>query len=316
MRKTKTEFKWFTIPQYRQEEEYLTSMHRKGWKFTKVSFPGFYHFEQCEPENVTYRLDYNQEGVANKAEYVQMFSDCGWEYLFDFVGYSYFRKASDEADTNEEIFCDDASRLDMMKRVFKGRMLPLIVIFLCGILPQFIMNTTGYGGGSFIQDVLSITFLFLGLLYIVLFCAYSVLFYQYEKSLYPENDGLKIKYLGVFAGLVLCTLFMGATAYYFSFSSNYSIHDNENGFIVEAQRLNKSIVKEYDLEKGDIIQVSHKGEAGQLYISIKQENEEPVFYGNTFDDFDDFSVEIQEDGCYQIKCSGKKAKGTITFTRK
>ena len=107
MRKTKTEFKWFTIPQYRQEEEYLTSMHRKGWKFTKVSFPGFYHFEQCEPENVTYRLDYNQEGVANKAEYVQMFSDCGWEYLFDFVGYSYFRKASDEADTNEEIFCDD-----------------------------------------------------------------------------------------------------------------------------------------------------------------------------------------------------------------
>lgn len=315
MRKTKTEFKWFTIPQYRQEEEYLSSMHRKGWKFSKVTFPGLYHFEQCEPENVTYRLDYNQDGVANKAEYIQMFSDCGWEYLFDFVGYSYFRKASDEADTNEEIFCDDDSRLDMMKRVFKGRMLPLIAIFLCVILPQFIMNTTGYGNGSFIQDVLSITFLFLGILYIVLFGAYSIQFYQYEKSLYPENDRLKVKYLGVFAGLLLCALLMGTTAY-FSFSSNYTIHDNENGFIVEAQRLNKSIVKEYDLKKGDIIQVSHKGEAGQLYISIKQENEEPVFYGNTFDDFDDFSVEIQEDGCYQIKCSGKKAKGTITFTRK
>ena len=45
MGNTKTEFKWFTIPQYRQEEEYLSNMHQKGWKFTKITFPGFYHFE-------------------------------------------------------------------------------------------------------------------------------------------------------------------------------------------------------------------------------------------------------------------------------
>lgn len=72
-------------------------------------------------KEISYRLDYNQEGVSNKAEYVQMFSDCGWEYLFDFVGYSYFRKTSDEGNMNEEIFCDDGSRLDMMKRVYKGK---------------------------------------------------------------------------------------------------------------------------------------------------------------------------------------------------
>ena len=315
MGKTKTEFKWFTIPEYRKEEEYLSSMHRQGWKFTKVTFPGFYHFEECKPENVTYRLDYNQEGVANKEEYVQMFADCGWEYLFDFVGYSYFRKVSDEADMNEEIFCDDDSRLDMMKRVYKGRVKPLIAIFLCMILPQFIMNTVGYGGGSMIQDVLSIVFFVLGGLYIVLLGCFSAQFYQYEKSIHPEDKKQKVKYCGIIAGLVIIALIMGAVAY-FSFSSNYTIHDYENGFVVEADRLNKSIVKEYNFQKGDVIEVSHEAEGGKIYISIKEEDEEPVFYGNTFGEFDDFSVEIQKDGCYQIICSGKKAKGTIMFTKK
>lgn len=70
----KTVYKFFTIPQYQQEEAYLSAMNEKGWKFTHVSFPGFYHFEKSEPEKVSYRLDYNQEGIRNKDEYVQMFS--------------------------------------------------------------------------------------------------------------------------------------------------------------------------------------------------------------------------------------------------
>ena len=50
MKDKKIVFKFFTIPQYQQEEEYLSSMHEKGWKLTKISFPGFYQFEKCEPE--------------------------------------------------------------------------------------------------------------------------------------------------------------------------------------------------------------------------------------------------------------------------
>jgi len=109
-------------------------MHEDGWCFTHVSFPGFYHFEKCEPKKVSYRLDYNQEGIRNKREYVQMFSDCGWEYIEDFMGYSYFRKEGQTGDENPEIFCDDASRLDMMYRVFRGRIIPLIIIFALVII--------------------------------------------------------------------------------------------------------------------------------------------------------------------------------------
>ena len=309
---TKTEFKWFTVPQYRREEEYLSTMHRNGWKLTKVGFPGFYHFEQCQPENVSYRLDYNQEGIAHKAEYVQMFADCGWEYLFDFVGYSYFRKASDQVETNEEIFCDDESRLDMMKRVMKDRVVPLIVIFFGVILPQYALNSFGHRGRGIVQDMLSVCFLILGLIYILFFGSFSVQFFQYEKSIYPEKS-IKGKYIGIFAGLAICTALMGYIAFDF-FSSDYKLEDWANGFTIEAESLSKSIVKEFDLKKGDTVWVHHQGDGGRLYISIGKENEEPVFYGNTYASFDDFAVEIQEDGLYRIECSGKRAKGTVEFT--
>ena len=70
MGKTKTEFKWYTIPEYRKEEEYLSSMHRQGWKFTKVTFPGFYHFENLETgmENPVIGIIANSENQTNSVK--------------------------------------------------------------------------------------------------------------------------------------------------------------------------------------------------------------------------------------------------------
>lgn len=138
MKNRKTTLKFFDIMDYAKEGEYLSQMHEQGWKFAHVTFPGLYHFHKCEPEKVRYQLDYNKEGIKHKEEYVQMFADCGWEYLFDFVGYSYFRKPESKecADaSDEEIFCDDESRYDMIMRIFKGRIIPLVIIFIACILP-------------------------------------------------------------------------------------------------------------------------------------------------------------------------------------
>ncbi len=311
MGKTKTEFKWYTIPQYRKEEQYLSEMHKKGWKLTRVSWPGFYHFEQCEPENVTYRLDYNQEGIENKSEYVQMFADCGWEYLFDFVGYSYFRKASDEAEMNEEIFCDDDSRLDMMRRVFKGRIVPLIVIFFCCILPQLFINMNGFGGGNgnIVQHVLAYLLLALGIIYIVLFGIFAMQFYQYEKN-FASDENIKTKYVCIFIGLIIALMAMIGIVCWAN-HSRYKVTDTESGFILDAEALNEDIVKEYELKPGDSIYVNHDGDGGEMYISIGKDPQNLIFYGNTFDEFGEFAVSIEESGIYQIKCVGKRAKGKL-----
>ena len=309
MTQTKKELKFFSITQYRKEEEYLCNMHKNGWKLTGVTFPGLYSFEKCRPENVIYRLDYNKEGTANKSQYIQLFSDCGWEYMFDFVGYSYFRKATEVTDTDEEIFCDEESRFDMMKRVLRGRMVPLIIFFFCVILPQLFVNTIGYGTPSVVQDILSITFLLMGVIYALMFGIFTIRFYNYEKNIHPVKS-IKIKYAGIFCGIALCVLAMGGVVGC-SFLSNFELIENERGFIIEADSLYKSIVKEFYLNEGDTIYVSHDSKGGDLSMTIGKEDEEPVFTGNTFEEFEDFGVEIQESGIYQIKCKGRKVRGKI-----
>lgn len=136
----KRELKFYTIAEYEKEQEYLRSQHKKGWKLEHLTFPGIYRFVACEPEDVIYQLDYHKESLGNQGSYTQMFKDCGWEYLFDFMGYSYVRKSVSRMQGEEEIFCDEASRLNFIGRVFKGRMVPLIILFFLVIIPQTIMQ--------------------------------------------------------------------------------------------------------------------------------------------------------------------------------
>ena len=156
--KSKKQFKWFTIFEYEKEQDYLREMHKSGWKFVKVKGLGMYYFEKCPSQDVVYQLDYNKEGLAHKDEYLKMFDDCGWEYIQDYAGYSYFRKPASEMNGDEEIFCDDASRVAMMERVYKSRLIPLLVIFSACLLPQFVLNLTNgrFGLAVFLGGILAV----------------------------------------------------------------------------------------------------------------------------------------------------------------
>ncbi len=176
MKECKREFRYFTIMDYEKEGDYLQERHRQGWKFRRVYLPGIYEFERAAPEDVAYQLDYNQEGIQNKTEYVQMFEDCGWEYIQDFVGYSYFRKPAAQMEGSEEIFCDDESRLDMMKRIFKGRMIPLVVVFFCIIIPQLIWNSSRQA----LDYPILITFMILFILYLMIFIGFTIKYMKFQ----------------------------------------------------------------------------------------------------------------------------------------
>ena len=174
---TKKQFRIFTIFEYEKEQDYLREMHKSGWKFVRLCGFGMYYFEKCTPEDVVYQLDYNAEGLNNKDEYLKMFTDCGWEYLQDYVGYSYFRKPVSVNGETEEIFCDEESRMQMMERVIKGRMLPLLILFLVILLPQFITNIFTYQN-FYITALLGVVIL----LYAVIFATCAIKYIQYKKS--------------------------------------------------------------------------------------------------------------------------------------
>ena len=143
MSNRKTIIRFFTIADYEEEEAWLHSQHQNGWKLAKMTPPCFYVFEECTPEDVAYRLDYQNDGETSN--YFQLFRDYGWEYIGRCIGWLYFRKPSSETDCEQdrEIFSDNESRIDMINHVLKTRFLPLMIIFLCClcyILPTFIRN--------------------------------------------------------------------------------------------------------------------------------------------------------------------------------
>lgn len=179
MKDTKTEWKFFSIADWEKEEQYLRRQHQNGWKFTGVSFLMAYHFVRCEPEDVVYQLDYNP--AANKQEYLQIFRDCGWEYLQDYVGYSYFRKPASAMQGEETIFSDDVSRLDMLRRIIKGRLLPLLPIFLLCVLPNLLRPVNAYSGS--VEYALLGMFIFLGALYSFVFVYFGWQFYKLYNRL-------------------------------------------------------------------------------------------------------------------------------------
>ena len=170
MKNTKTLFRFFTLFEYEEEEAFLEKQHKNGWKVTGYKLPGFYKFEKCEPEDVTYRIDFTNENGARNPEYRQMFSDNGWEFLWSVNGFSIFRKALAANNTdNNEIFTDNASKLQMLQKIQQRRLLPLITIFLCAVVPNFVKGLHGEFGTSLSDNIITAFFGLMFVLYTYVF---------------------------------------------------------------------------------------------------------------------------------------------------
>ena len=137
-------YRIFTIADYEREALYFREMHAKGWKLRKVSYSILlfvvkYTFEKCQPEQVSYQLDFHPMEKSERASYLQLFKDCGWEHITDFNSFSYFRKAHSEieSDAEFEIYNDATGKLDIVHRILRLRLLP-VLFFLSMLIPLFL----------------------------------------------------------------------------------------------------------------------------------------------------------------------------------
>lgn len=169
MNSRKTVIRFFTIADYEDEEIWLHNQHKGGWKLSKMIPPCFYIFEKCASEDVAYRLDYKNN--TETSNYFQIFTDYGWKYIGRCVGWLYFRKPSSEMDSEQdgEIFSDNESRIDMIDHVIKTRLLPIFIIFLCCVLPNFFRSIATSNPLSSVFTVIfaALTLLYL---YLIIYC--------------------------------------------------------------------------------------------------------------------------------------------------
>lgn len=177
----KVVYRLFTIADYEREALYFREMHAKGWKLRKVSysillFAVKYTFEKCQPEQMSYQLDFYPMKKSERASYLQLFKDCGWEHITDFNGFSYFRKLHSgiESDAEFEIYNDAAGKLAMVKRILTRRMLPILLLFLA-LLPVF---SKFVSGGSSFSWVVFLIFIIDWVLLIVFAIQISYIFWS------------------------------------------------------------------------------------------------------------------------------------------
>ena len=109
---SKVQFRMFTIFDLDKVEDYLHEMHLKGWKYKSNRF-GFFYFEQCQPDDVIYRV-WNTSYLRKNELDLQGIKDRGWEFVEN-CSYTVFRKAKCDLVPNEQIFMNTRLRWDGVK---------------------------------------------------------------------------------------------------------------------------------------------------------------------------------------------------------
>lgn len=136
--------RFFQISDFIEEENWLSDQHKKGWKLISIESPTVYLFEQTKPEDVVYKLDFQDKNIDT--DYQQIFKDYGWEYCGINSGWHYFRKLKIQTinENENEIFSDNESKLAIVDQLIKKRLFNLLIILLVSAVLHFLSIKLDY----------------------------------------------------------------------------------------------------------------------------------------------------------------------------
>ena len=120
------QFRYYTLSQYHQEEQWLESMAQKGWRIKKAFVPGLYFFDKAEPVKMLYRFDFFA-GHAQRSDAIALYEEYGWKAVFIMNGFVLFAHP-DDGQADQEIFSTEEDRKGMIRRIIKGRMVPVTIL--------------------------------------------------------------------------------------------------------------------------------------------------------------------------------------------
>lgn len=113
VRRRRIFFAW----QDEKEEKWLRQMARdEGLHLVSATLPWFYAFRQGERADYAYRLDFQTVPKGDRAHYLQLFEDAGWEHVGEMNNWHYFRKPVVGGEV-PEILTDPDSKAMKYRRV-------------------------------------------------------------------------------------------------------------------------------------------------------------------------------------------------------
>ena len=157
----------------------------------------FYHFENSESVNRKYRIIPKKRKNFNDEE-ISLFKDGGWEYLFEDNGKSIFY--TDKSDAIE-IFTDDESYMNYMKKTIRGYSLSIIagifvvLIWVLNFQMNIPANRNGVVGLAEISLVGEVSYIILLSWLVIHWIFQCIGYYKSRKRIIKKNPvAEKIKY--------------------------------------------------------------------------------------------------------------------------
>ena len=145
---SKVQFRFFTIVDLDKEEEYLHEMYLKGWRYRTSRF-GLFYFDQCQPDDVIYRI-YDSSFLKKHKHELQDFRNRGWE-LMETGFCSILRKSASDMLSEDQVYMAKGLRWEVMR----SRLRSCTATFLGGFVVCM----------SLFKEELSMSFFIIFLLY-------------------------------------------------------------------------------------------------------------------------------------------------------
>ncbi|MEJ2447203.1 MAG: DUF2812 domain-containing protein [Anaerolineales bacterium] len=174
-----TKFRWFWAWEDEKEETWLADMAGKGLHLESISPFGIYHFQQGEPANIVYRLDFHILKNQDKESYLQLFEDAGWEHVGDLSSWVYFRRPVNGSQF-PEIFSDQESKIDKYRRM---------IVYLAIFLPIMVISIPSIYRTDYFGPAASTILETLGTLLLLLFASAMVMLIRRITQLKKQSEG-------------------------------------------------------------------------------------------------------------------------------
>lgn len=107
-----------------KEKLFLEEMALKGYRLVKVQL-GKYTFVEDKPKRLIYQFDFRSLNKMSEEEYLQIYEDAGWNFVFRFGGWYYFSREGNEEKIDLSIFSNNESKRAKYRRL-------ILFLFLTG----------------------------------------------------------------------------------------------------------------------------------------------------------------------------------------
>ena len=89
---------------------------------------------------------------------------------------------------------------------------------------------------------------------------------------------------------------------------------NDSGLVMDYRMFNKTDSQDLTAAAGDVIRMKLVVKGGSLSVKLQRAGAAPIYENSQISASEEVDVPIEEDGTYTVTVTGRRARGSVSFT--